>query len=338
MDVITVDGKKYDPYFILDVTKDDSGDHITKSFRTKVKKYHPDKYTDPEKKRKYEKYFKILTESYQYIKRKREQSKGLIRKCNDKKNDKKDDNVKRFMTKDDLDEFNETFKKDDPNGYGYGENYTRIQDIKEYDSLNIDVFNQFTGKKFSNDKFNEIFDYNKRLDDDEYDKRVKMSLIHKTTDGFSGYNASDFGNCALVSSFNGLMITGDNLGERGVGYWGSGYSDYKYSYKGAKNPNSKIIVPNEKQGKQTITKVTQDEIEKYKQNYNKNIDRNTIQTSNKNIDRIIYDELLDKEKEDEIFVKKYISQYDKVTVEKALSGELDQSQTYKEVLKKYITD
>ena len=67
MDVITVDGKQYDPYFILDVTRDDTDKHISKSFREKVKKYNPDKYTDKEKKRKYEQYFKILSESYRYI-------------------------------------------------------------------------------------------------------------------------------------------------------------------------------------------------------------------------------------------------------------------------------
>ena len=332
--IITVDGKKYDPYFILDVTKDDTSDHITKSFRTKVKKYHPDKYTDPDKKQKYEKYFKILTESYQYIKRKREQSKGVVRKV------EKDNNIKKNMTKNELDEFNETFKKDDPDGYGYGENYQRMQDIKDYERLDVNVFNQFSEKKFSNERFNEIFDHNKGSDDD-YDKHVNKSLVHKTTDGFCGYNASDFGNCALVSSFNGLMITGDNLGERGVGYWGSGYSDYKYSYKSAKNPNSKVVVPKDSKKKQTITKVTQSEIQEYKTNYNK-INGDLLNASDhqasKNIDKMIYDELLDKEKQDEVFVKKYISQYDKTTIKKALSGELDQSQTYKAILQKYITD
>ena len=330
MDIITVDGKKYDPYFILDVTKDDTADNITKSFRTKVKRYHPDKYTNLEKKKKYEKYFKILTESYQYIKRKREQSKGLIRKK------EKDNQIKKNITKSELTEFNETFKKDDPNEYGYGENYERMQDIKDYERLDVNIFNQFSGKKFSNERFNEIFDHNKGSEDDDYDKRVNMSLIHKTTDGFCGYNASDFGNCGLVSSFNGLMITGDDFGERGVGYWGSGYSDYKYSYKGAKNPNSKIIVPKDATKKQPITKVTHDEIQKYKSNYNKI--NNDINKASKHIDKIIYDDLLDKEKQDEIFVKKYLSQYDKTTIEKALSGELDQSQTYKAVLQKYITD
>jgi curved DNA-binding protein CbpA len=333
MDIITVDGKKYDPYFILDVTKDDTSDRITKSFREKVKRYHPDKYTDPVKKKKYEKYFKILTESYQYIKQKREQLKQLTRKGRNAT----EDTVKKNMTKDNLKVFNETFKTDDPNGYGYGENYSRMEDVNEYDKFNVNVVNQFGDKKFSNERFNNIFDYNKALEDDEYDKRVNMSLVHKTTDGFHGYNSSDFGNCALVSSYNGLMITGDNFGERGVGYWGNGYSDYKYSYKGVKNPNSKIVVPKHCKKNTTITKVTPTEIQQYKHNYNK-IDKDSMCKPIKNIDKMIYDELVDKEKQDEILVKTYISQYDKTTVEKALLGELPQSQTYKAVLQKYISN
>jgi preprotein translocase subunit Sec63 len=39
MDVIDIDGKKYDPYFILGVTKDDTGERITKTYREKVKRY-----------------------------------------------------------------------------------------------------------------------------------------------------------------------------------------------------------------------------------------------------------------------------------------------------------
>ena len=52
MDVITINNKQYDPYFILGVTKDDTIDFISKIFRKKVKKYHPDKYIDQKKKRK----------------------------------------------------------------------------------------------------------------------------------------------------------------------------------------------------------------------------------------------------------------------------------------------
>jgi len=330
MDVIDIDGKKYDPYFILGVTKDDTGERITKTYREKVKRYHPDKYIDTEKKKKYEKYFKILSESYQYIKKKREQSKGVIRY---KKNSKDDKQQTKVMTNDDLKEFNQTFKKEDPNSHGYGDNYDRLTKMEDYDNLEIDICNQFTDKKFSNDDFNDIFEYNKKKDED-YDKVIEKSLIHKTTDGFSGYNSSDFGNCALVSSFNGLMITGDMLGENGVGYWGSDYSDYKYSYKGVKNPNSKVIVSKQNR---SIKKVTQKDINDYKSKYNSIGDESDF-SKQKKIDDLIYGELVEKEKQDEFLVKKYIAQYDKGTVEKALRGELPKSQTYKDFLQKYISN
>ena len=109
MDVITINDKKYDPYFILGVTKDDSLEFIHKEYRKKVKKYHPDKYTDEKQKQKYECYFKILVESFEYIKDKRVNTHDL--QIN-RKNDKKDTKVKN-INKDELKEFNKNFKKDD---------------------------------------------------------------------------------------------------------------------------------------------------------------------------------------------------------------------------------
>lgn len=322
MDIVTVDGKQYDPYFILDVTKDDSSEHITRSFRTKVKKYHPDKYTDLVKKKKYEQYFKILSESYQYIKNKRESTR--INKNGHKSEEKKSSSKE-------MDEFNKEFNTpNNPNSYGYGENYNRLEKMEDYENLDVNICNQFSDKKFSNDEFNDIFEYTKQKDE-EYDKVVEKSLVHKTTDGFRGYNSSDFGNCALVSSFNGLMVTGDTFGENGVGYWGSGYSDYRYSYKRANNPSSRVIVPKDAVKRTQIKKITQSDINEYKKRYNIKIDRSQSQPD---IETIIYGDLVEKEKEDEMLVKKYISQYDKATIKKALAGELDQSQTYKSVLQK----
>lgn len=321
MDIITVDGKQYDPYFILDVTRDDSSSHITQSFRTKIKKYHPDKYTDLEKKQKYEKYFKILTESYQYIKNKRESYK--INKRDHKTQNK-------HTTKNEVKQFNKEFdeKNDtDPNSYGYGDSYNRLERLEDYDKLDIDICNQFCDKKFSNEEFNDIFEYMKKNDKD-YDKVVEKSLIHKTTDGFRGYNSSDFGNCALVSSFNGLMVTGDMFGENGVGYWGAGYSDYKYSYQKVKNPNSKIIAP---KVKRDIKKISEQDINEYKKRYNIKVE---VQVPETPIDKIIYDDLVEKEREDEILVKKFISQYDTKTVKDALSGNLDKCQRYRTILER----
>ena len=328
MNVITIDGKQYDPYFILDVTKEDSLEHIKKSFRGKVKKYHPDKYTDISKKAKYEKYFKILSESYQYIKNKRQDT-FTKSKC------KQGEHIKKNIN---LDNFNKTFEKSkDPNHFGYGDNYTRIERIEDYENMDVKYFNQFENRKFTTKEFNKFFEYNKNSEDDDKDKVITKSMIHKTTDGFFGYNTSDITNCALVSSFNGLLVTGDNFGESGVGYWGNNYSDYKFSYKTSKNPNSKIIIDT-KQDDTIEPKITSEEISKYKNKYKneyKNTTGNFSQQENL-LYKKTYEDLVKKEFEDKDMVLKYINQYSSETIDKALSGELPESRKYTSELRKYI--
>ena len=334
MDIITLDGKEYDPYFILDVNKNDTDDHIKRSFRKKVKAYHPDKYKEREKKIKYEKYFKILSESYNYIKNKRQTA--LLKK-ESKRSDKKD---KVVMKTEDLDNFNTNFKNIDPNEHGYGDNYTRMTNVDDYDSLDVTCYNQFEKRKFTQQEFNEIFEYNKTQQeiDMDKDKVITKSLIHKTSDGFFGYNTSDLGNCALVSSFNGLLITGDKFGKNGHGYWGNNYSDYQGAYKMPKNPNSKIIVSKNK-NKNVDTTVTSEELSKYKLEYDNLIttatggnfsQQETILYSN------TYKDLLEKERADKDMVMTYINQYDQDTIKKALAGELDQSPKYISALHKYL--
>jgi curved DNA-binding protein CbpA len=341
MDFVEIDGKKYDPYFILDVTKDDTNEHITRSFRTKVKRYHPDKYTDPVKKKKYEIYFKILSESYQYIKKKREVSKGLRKRKNEKLTDVKE------MTQGDLKTFNNNFDKEAKETKKRGktkkihddnsETYERLENTDDYEKFCVDIYNQFSDKKFTNDDFNKIFEHIKSKEDDELNKVLDKSLIHKTTDGFRGYNSADFGGCALVSLYNGLMISGDTLADNGSGYWGSGYSDYKFSYKRAKNPNSKIIVKDNGE-KEVLGKITSDDITKYKQKHNityTNTAGNFSQQQTSFYQKI-YTDLLEQEHMDEMIVKKNISQYGHDTIKQALSGELETSPTYRSVLYKYI--
>lgn len=68
--MITIDGEEYDPYFILGVASDDTDDHINKSFRKKIKKYHPDKIDNKKDKKRYEYYSNIILECYSYIKEK----------------------------------------------------------------------------------------------------------------------------------------------------------------------------------------------------------------------------------------------------------------------------
>ena len=362
MDVITVDCKQYDPYFILDVTRDDSDKHISKSFREKVKKYHPDKYIDKEKKTKYEQYFKILSESYRYIQEKRTIS-GDLRK--DYKNKKiKNDKVPLPKTsiKGEVPSLDSKVTKNEkttkkikthnvnPNDFGYGDDYKRMEKIEDYEKENLNIFKQFGKKKFSLNEFNTMFDYNRRNEDQ--DNITSKALIHKTTDGFSGYNSADFGNSALVSSFNGLLITGDDLGERGVGYWGANYSDYKYSYKrGTKNPDRRIQVPKDYnsstlpfniKGSKNFDENIDKKYSEYKCNY-KNENFKTKERINFKTEQDIfyektYNKLLEKEQHDKKMVMKYIDQYDEQTIKMALTGELDKTPTYTSALKKYITE
>lgn len=328
MDIIEIDGKTYDPYFILDVTREDSSSHIVKSFREKVKKYHPDKYTDPKKKEKYEKYFKILNESYRYIKDKRE-SVSKIRRIDDKKqnsNKKQNRLVKTFKEQNDLDDFNKSFNKHS-DLEEQDQNYERLQRKEDYDNIDVKVYNQFEKRKFKLDEFNKMFEYTKGEDENDISKK---SLVHKTTDGFYGYNTSE--SFALVSSFNGLMIVGDNFYKNG--YWGSGYSDYKHSYKMPKNPNSKIIVPKEKKDK--VNKIFKNSIQKNDRDGEISPSNGTFSQQENTLNKKIYDDLLKKELEDEAIVKQYISQYDESIVKKALSGELDQDIKFTSVLRRYI--
>jgi hypothetical protein len=207
--------------------------------------------------------------------------------------------------------------------------------------MDISYCNQFENRKFTTKEFNKIFEYNKQKQDDDKDKVITKSMIHKTTDGFFGYNTSDITNCALVSSFNGLLITGDNFGERNIGYWGNNYSDYKFSYKTSKNPNSKIIIPKTNDDDILEKKMTSEEIlkyeNKYRNGYNENNSGNFSQNE-KILYKKTYEDLLKKEFEDKDMVLKYINQYSSETIDKALSGELQESPKYSSALRKYIRE
>lgn len=325
MDVIDIDGKLYDPYFILGVTKDDSSEHITKLFRKKVKKYHPDKYTDKNDKKKYECYFKILVSSFEYIKQKRKDKKSIH--LIDKSKYKHEVKPKSC----DIDSFNKDFdnskSKKDPNDYGYGENYTRLEKVEEYENLKVDLVNLFGKKKFSNKQFNKIFEWNKYKNLEKDQLETSKQLIHKTTDGFSSYNSGVIdNNCSLVSSYNGLMIAGDDLGERGIGYWGNNYSDYSIVHKGVRNPVKKPKIPR---------KFSIDEyIEKSKNNTSESVIYNEDKYA---LDKKQYNDLLEKEQLDKEIVLKYINKYQKEIAEKALNDELEKSQNLKDILQQNIS-
>lgn len=240
---VRIDDKYYDPYFILEVDKEDDLEYIIKAYKYKAKKYHPDKAKNEKDRVKNEKRFKILRKSIEFIKEKRENA--FIDTHNRKKEYKSDiskQELKNFKTSNEIDQFNDKFlEKVDKKKFENTKN-TEPRD------KNINVLNQFTSKKFENDKFNLIFDYNLLKNKKEPDTNSKQ-VVHYTTDGFFGYNTSDLDNYAIVRSFNGLLISDDML-ELDNNNYGNNYSDYNHVYnKAVKNPNKIIKLTKEEEKK-----------------------------------------------------------------------------------------
>ena len=323
MEVIEVNGKYYDPYFILNITQDDTDQTIKKSFKTLVKLYHPDKANTDKERYNYEKKFKILVSSYEYIKNKREQTINITKR---KEHTKNKEEYKNFDNQKEISEFNNEFTNLtlNPNDYGYG-NRNRYLSVDDYKSFNERIYNQFNDKKFSKKEFNKMFEWNKT----NYEEEEGKALIHKTTDGFYGYNTADISNCSLVNTYNGLLITGDDLGESGIGYWSDNYGDCKKSFGIVKNPDKSIKVPKNFK--------TSDKIKIDKRDENRSdIPTESSKTYIKEEEILIkntYEQLKEKEKKDKKMVMKYINQYDEDTVKQCINGILEKAPTYISVLK-----
>lgn len=330
VNIITIDGEDYDPYFILGVASDDTDDHINKNFRKKIKKYHPDKIDNKKDKKRYEYYSKIILECYGYIKEKRKSSQKL------KKRDSSSKQNLKILTKEELDDFNKNFEnKCDVKVEEKQKRLKKIDDYKKQDVTQHDITKQFSKKKFSNKDFNAVFDYNKNLDKNDVSSN---SLIYRTSDGFFGYNASDVGNCAMVSSYNGLLISGDTIGEMGKGCWSNNYSDYNQSFGNAiKNPKGKLNMEHiyKENKKNIIEPKVKTTFNEYQKSYN--TFKYTVQdTYNKEQDKLFkrtFDHLLEKEKWDQQVVMKYKDQYEPDVIEQALNGELEVTPTLMENLK-----
>lgn len=298
MEYICVDDEYYDPYFILGVSREDSNEHITKAYKQKAKKYHPDK-APKESLRKFEKRFNIVVQSFDYIKKKRAESQV------------KTDHISIYNT----DEFiTEPVENN---------NYETLKSMEDYDKLECEVVNQFNNKKFTNKSFNNLFLYNKNTNETDEDRQTLV--LHKSTDGFYGYNTADLGNCALVSSFNGLLIVADDLKESGKGYWNSNYSDYRQSFaRVAKNPKKVLKVPKSYQSN-TLDRFT----------VKKNITKDTILQENTNVlsfkqqneilKKKVLEDLLKKDEHDKTIVLKHKKHFNNDLVQQALEGRLERS-------------
>jgi curved DNA-binding protein CbpA len=323
---IKVDGKFYDPYYILEVSEDDSLEFIIKAYKSKAKKYHPDKAKSLSERKKNEKRFKILLESIEFIKNKRENADILFKR---KSSPKKPSSLKNFESKDDIMIFNKNFKektklKESTSDSEEDISIKQKNKLKERnEELKDKIINQFSERKFSNSDFNIIFDYVSKLDPEtqERDKDNKK-LIHYTTDGFYGYNTSDLNNFSIVRSFNGLLINDDIITH------GENYSNFKEIYKKSKNPN-KLILLTEKDIKKLKTKLQNEKnnssIYIY-ENENENEDKTNISfmSEQKKLYKKSLRNLEKQQKEDEnIILKSDI--YNKDLIENAKNGILDMS-------------
>jgi curved DNA-binding protein CbpA len=306
---VCIDDEYYDPYFILGVARDDSDHQIARAYKERAKKYHPDK-APADKIKKYEKRFTIILESYEFIKRRREtvqiKREGIV----------------------ESQDFNREFEKvTNPYDFGYGTEH-RMANVEDYKSFDSTPVNQFEKKKFSNRTFNRLFTSNKKRFVDESKSRA---LVHKTSDGFFGYNTADLTNCALVSSFNGLLITGDNFGESGVGYYSNEYSDYKHSYNSPKNPDVVLEVPEEESSSEKeIEKNVIDRYSEYKAGYKSKLSMrggSFHEQQQQLLERAVKD-LEEKEREDKEMIMKYNKLYKRELIKQALEGRLETSPNF----------
>jgi curved DNA-binding protein CbpA len=255
---LIIDNISYDPLFILGITQDDTIAHITKEYRKKAKLLHPDRLSEkdklnPNKVLKRSKQFKLLVDCYEFVLNKKQI--GNSHRNAEIINVPEYENLepKIFDNKNELRHFNQTFKNmtlDKPTDFGYttdrmsalsdnGENYKDLQ--QEYQTSSFKPSQLFNKKNFNPQDFNKAFEYQQQLFTDGNDEKL---VIHKTSDGFNGYNSATLDGCASVSSYDGVMIVGDNFGKSGLGYNEGNYSDYKQSYNTPQNPNSLNIPSN----------------------------------------------------------------------------------------------
>lgn len=342
-DTILINGIPYSPWFILDLTPEDSQEKVNKSFKRKAKMWHPDKLppqdrNDPKKVQDRQLRFKILVDCYEYILNKKKTNLNSSKR--EYVNIPKNNNIptKSLDNSNELNNFNTEFEKSrvsTPNDFGYSAE--RIKDLKDYDNFEYKPTQLFESKSFNPQDFNKTFEYNQ--DTQGLSSSKDVSLYFKTTDGFNASNGGDLGGFANVSSFNGVMIVGDNFGQTGAGYYDSNYSDYKQVFSAPKNPNQ-IQVPNDYKSKinakvQPLSnKESQDQLNLQIQSRQMNLNSGSSSKQNFQMQEQMLlekqqDDIKHKIDQDRDFVLQYRHMYkDQNTIDSALSGLLLTNQDY----------
>jgi hypothetical protein len=220
-----------------------------------------------------------------------------------------------------MDDFNKQFEKigiTNGSGIETAPINRNFDDFKrEYTSSEIKPTKLFNKKKFNKkdiQEFNTIFEYHKG------DFKDEMQIIHKTTDGFNGYNTLD--NCASVSNYNGLLL----VDSRQLGH----YSDI---FKGPKNPETKIIPQDFKRSENVHKKLTQQETDQQI----KIMRVNSSSGSGSKADYYLqekqllerqHEELREKAENDKKFILEHRHLFDEETIHDALSDRLITSNDY----------
>ena len=346
-DIIIIDKIECNPYFVLGVTPDDNIEHITKMYREKAKRAHPDKMSKEDKKSSKKvaeriQYFKIVVQCFEYLQNKKQNFMQVNRNTHVTPSSV-DMNIplESFENQNQADNFNKSFEKlrvSNPNDFGY-EVKDRLTKVDDYEKFSYKPIKQFDSKQFDQGSFNKTFEYNKF----QYEKDSKINeerqIIHKTTDGFAGYNSASLGGCASVSSYNGLLLVGDNFGKSGVGYSDTNFSDYQQSFQAAGNPNKKVSVPETfvanplKDAPLTASQMTK-QVNRQLQNRG-NIEVNNSGPSRSNFESA-QEELLRRQQleleqkigQDREFILQYQGLYDQNTLQSAFSGNLITSPDY----------
>lgn len=210
MPKITVQGVQVDPYFMIGVTPDDDAEQMRKAFKRRAKKYHPDKVPMCDREDATIK-FNIICECFEYIMKRRadhwdhKRPRRSLEKC-------KYENCHQMTSTQE-----DTTKR-----------YKNQEEYKKFDAGEF-CSNQFTGKRFSIDRFNKIFEWNAQKHVSKETKEKGLSSVRPLLQDTS---------YALVHSYNGLMINGDEQ-----------QCDFKQQFGKIENPTKAVKIPKDLESK-----------------------------------------------------------------------------------------
>lgn len=235
-----------DPYYILGVSRTDTMEHITREFKKRARKVHPDKIRGTlEAKEDAARQFKLITDAYETIVSSKRSVNTVGMGLKQQFTEQINEVDQRNFAGADLDKFNRDFagkRVNNPNDFGYGDHQRLGQGKSEDDfkgrMAEYTSFQHTPTKVLPNEfdprEFNRLFEFN----NDQVETSSERGLIYQTSDGFTPFNCGG-DNLAAVSSYNGLMVSGDNYGASNQGYDTGMFADYKHSHNTAKNPETK---------------------------------------------------------------------------------------------------